>query len=158
MNAPYEGGTVTFEQLQNIQHSRIADAVQQRKCGTVETDRRKYAAFNGQVLRTGHSDGKRTAERWARNDRWTADGEPGIIGVSSHPQVCRNLKTARLPRYVAPRWKATPPPQPAYVTPDGRKRECGSAGDVRVVGVRRNVGVERRTTVLGMMFGKRGVV
>jgi hypothetical protein len=94
---------------------------------------RETAAMNGQVM-TFRSGGKRVAERWAKTDRWNKDGSPGIAGMSGNVHVCRNLKTAKLKRYVAPAWKPDLPPQAmcleAYLTKMGklkyRKREIGT--------------------------------
>lgn len=72
---------------------------------------RETAAMNGQVMRV-RGGGKRVAEPWT-NGRWNPNDPTkatGAVGMASHAHVSRNLKTAKLKRYVAPRWKAAPMP------------------------------------------------
>ena len=132
---------------------------------------RETAALNGQVMRVRSGNGTRVAEPWT-DGRWNANDpthETGAVGMASHAHVCRNLKTAKLKRYVAPRWHAAPVPEAyglePYITDKGelryRRREIGTgAYDPRVryadatVGIRKEVTTGIRLTRMVQLGGR----
>jgi hypothetical protein len=131
---------------------------------------RETAALNGQVMRV-RGGGKRVAEPWT-NGRWNPNDPTkatGAVGMASHAHVSRNLKTAKLKRYVAPRWHAAPVPEAyglePYITDKGelryRRREIGTgAYDPRVryadatVGIRKEVTTGTRLTRMVQLGGR----
>jgi hypothetical protein len=114
---------MTFEQLVGMQDAVHVYRVQRERASTIPSDRRKYAALNHQVIRTGHTSNRRAMGVWSRLGLQVE----GALGMSAHARVARNF-THSTPRAVAPqKYRPARMPEAQYIHGDGRKRGPGTA-------------------------------
>lgn len=135
--------------LNQIREKQRVEAIRNNGRVAAKAMQRQTAALNGQVM-TYRNDGRRTARAFSD------------VGMASHAHVCRNIKSAKVKRYVAPRWKPTPARAATGLTPyftakgvlKYRKREIGTgAYDPRAMDprVRAEVMGERREADTGVV-------
>lgn len=125
--------------LNQIREKQRVEAIRQNGRVAAKAMQRQTAALNGQVM-TYRNDGRRTARAFSD------------VGMVASAHVCRNIKSAKVKRYVAPRWKPTPARTATALTPyftakgvlKYRKREIGTGAydprtrdQAEVMGVRR---------------------
>jgi hypothetical protein len=137
---------MTFEKLNKLVVERAGALAFARA-------QRETAAMNGQVLRTGHSDGRRTAEAYGSTRYVMGKPVESAVGMSGDAHVCRNLKTARRKPTPPQKYRPTPPREAFYCDADGRPRECGSTTTPTVAAVRRSPNDERMMNLV-LLFGE----
>lgn len=130
-----------------IHEKRRAIAVWNNGQTAMRAMQRATAKLNGQTI-TYRNDGRRVSRAFSD------------VGMSSHAHVSRNIKSAKLKRYVAPKWKPTPVRTAhclaPYFTVSGilkyRKREIGTgAYDPRVTPAMFERVAERREIGTGVV-------
>ena len=129
----------TFRELDRIRDTRL-----------MQQDQAKYAKVNGQLLRTGHSSGKRVAETYS------TEYNTGAVGMDARARVSVNFK--RTTRTQPPVQKYTPPkpPEATYVNSDGSTRTPGMGRpdwQVRAIAAKHEAVREERIGVLEAFFG-----
>lgn len=146
---------ISLASIAAMKYKLRASEVYRKGVAASNAMQRETAGLNGQV-HTYHNDGRRTMRAFSD------------VGMSDHAHVCRNLKTATVKRYVAPRRKPTAvrEARPITVTVNAKgkekrtRREIGTgaydpARAIAAVGVRREV---KTATVVSVVVERKAIV